>query len=392
MSVRFLRGRMGSQGLSPQILPTGSRPPDIGDDLDLCRSGWQECSKRLEQPIQSWRSQPLPFTTLTLHPATDRILDIARLEAGGVLDSRLRLEVPAGKGVNTARSLSCIVGGKSIIQAAVWLGENEKAKWKKELTAKKIRLAACLRPVPTRLCLTVLEKGTGRETHLRDEMPRPTVKEEQALLKFSRTLALRLRNHHVAVCGSAPPGTRLSTLKTILEILKQKSAHVIADTNGLFLRAAFRSGLTCVKGNAVEIADLLKCKGPFDPNVAAHRRKLHQATARATPTKPPGESTLPGMILVTLGSGGAVLSHANGLWMCRPPEFDSSRIKSTTGCGDAATAGLLWGISRSIVPKELLKEAVAFGTAKLLFEDPGKIDRALVYRLLKGTRTHLLQA
>ena len=200
----------------------------------------------------------MPFTTLTLHPSTDRVLEVDRLQPGGLLDSRVRFEVPAGKGVNTARSLSCMVRGKSIIQAAVWVGETEKLKWKKELADNKIRLLACPRSVPTRLSLTILEKTTGRETHLKDEMSRPTPREEQALLKFCRALALRLGNHHVAVCGSAPPGTRLSTLKTILADLKQKCPHVIADTNGPFLKAAFRSGLAGIKGNAMEIGELLK--------------------------------------------------------------------------------------------------------------------------------------
>src|SRR4029079_12042289 len=102
--------------------------------------------------------------------------------------TRLLQSVPAGKGVNTARSLSALVRPSSIV-AAAWIGAGEAEWFATSLHKKKgVRAALYSRECATRQAYTFMEKS-GRETHLKEAMPPPGRNESSAMLKkWSKTL------------------------------------------------------------------------------------------------------------------------------------------------------------------------------------------------------------
>jgi fructose-1-phosphate kinase PfkB-like protein len=315
---------------------------------------------------------------------------------GGTFDGRLREAVPAGKGVNTARSLRRLLGKSGNVTAAAWLGRDDVPFFAAGLGREKIGLAACPRACATRIATTFLE-AAGRETHVKEHMPTPSAEEARALRSFCERLPLR--GACAAVCGSAPNGTPRKLLAKVLAALRKHSHVLIADTNGPFLEAAGRAGLDGIKGNAEEIGTWLRLTRAFDPKREAHRQRLMEALAAAGTRRPISNQSLlvprptssaPSSALVTLGSAGAVFATREGLWHARPPKIPKGSALSATGCGDAATAGWMWALADGCGPSETVCRAVACGTAKLLSADPGGLDRASVKELLKATKVENL--
>ncbi|GMV80382.1 MAG: 1-phosphofructokinase [Planctomycetota bacterium] len=310
------------------------------------------------------------FLTLTLHPAVDRIVEVERLIPGALLDGRLLKRVPAGKGVNTARVLRRVLGPRAKVLAAAWLGTNEVSLAARSLAAEGIELAVARRSCPTRICTTYLERLGGRETHVKESMPAPSRTECSELLHMAARLPVELGC--AAVCGSAPPQTPARTLRAVLAALRAHARVLLADTNGPLLEWASKSGLDGIKGNAQEIGALLKLRGPLDPSKRAHAQAL-----RALPARRGG----PKAVLVTASSDAAWLATREGLWRAKPPVLPTSRRRSATGCGDAATAGWMWAWSQGLEPDEALRLAVACGSAKFASADPGAVEVRLARRL-----------
>jgi len=333
--------------------------------------------------------RPRAFVTLTLHPAIDRVVELARLTPGATESVSLRLAVPAGKGVNTARGLRRLV--KGAVSACIWCGAGEADFHTAMLAEECIATQIIARPVLTRSCITILE-ASGRETHLKESMPAPSPKEEAALTKA--LAKLKLRGACVAICGSAPPETRAKTMARVFARLRAADV-LLADTNGPMLDAAGRAGLEGTKGNAAEIGAWLRLKRAFDPASKADRAKL-RAACRATGTSlyKGRAGSAPRAVVVTLGARGACLARADGFWVASSPPLYKGRAVSATGCGDAATAGWLWAFEQfgiRVSPEEQLRCVVACGTAKLASADPGGLDGELARGLAKRTKVRRVE-
>ena len=316
------------------------------------------------------------IVTLTLHPAIDRVLNIHELKPGETFDGQLALSVPAGKGVNTARSLSCLspkLRGK--IVAAAWLGAGE-ARWFSEQLAhsSKIRAAICSRPCFTRYAYTILE-ASGRETHIKEFMPAVTPAEEKSLLSFWRKTVQR--GDLVALCGSAPKGISEKTISSIFETSRRVASMIVADTNGIALNAAGRMNLDGMKGNAAEIGEWLELDEALHIEMKSHRAALWKAFRR---------EGSPNTILVTLGATGAVIATSSELYFAGAPRLPTNLGKSATGCGDAATAGWIWALNEQRPHAEQLARAVACGSAKFASADPGALDEKFVRKLMRDIR------
>jgi 1-phosphofructokinase family hexose kinase len=318
------------------------------------------------------------YFTLTLHPSIDRVLEVDRMEPGKVLNARVRMRVPAGKGVNTARVLTRLLpqsSRKDNVYALAWLGSGEKEFVTQYLRKEKIFPEICPRECQTRICTTVVEVG-GKETHLKEAMPAPDDAEQRALLSF--TLELPWAGAAAALCGSAPAGTPEGFLEKWVAAIRSKGELLIADTNGPLLEIAGRAGWDGIKGNAEEIGQWLELDGPFRAEKAAHRKDLIE---RLRPYSPKN----PRQIMITLGPEGALLAADGKIWRVEPPSAPAeykNAITSTVGCGDAATAGWLLSWNQKLAPKDCVSWAVACGTAKLYEADPGAVNIKLVKDLV----------
>lgn len=318
--------------------------------------------------------------TLTLHPAIDRILEVEHLEPGGTFNARLMQSVPAGKGVNTARSLSALLPSTGIV-AAAWIGQSEAA-WFEKWLRENNGIEALLFPrekCATRQAYTFMEES-GRETHLKESMPPPSRNECAALVKLWASSVRK--GDLVALCGSAPPETPTGTILSLISDGRKRAGRVVADTNGTALFVAANSGLYGIKGNAAEFGELLKLDGPFEWQNEYHRKLL------AAHRPPVG----PQIRVITFGARGAAYITQDAYYVATSPKLPPGQIQSATGCGDAATAGWLWAIQENCPPDETLRRIVACGAAKLASADPGRLDLRLVNKLKKRAKVIRIHA
>ena len=321
--------------------------------------------------------KPPRVVTLTLHPAIDRVIQISKMTPGATFDGRELLRVPAGKGVNTARALSELLAPAKNIVAAAWLGTNEARWFSSELRKRNgIQAAICPRACATRFALTFLEDD-GRETHIKECMAPPSEAEQAELLRFWRKTVRR--GDIVALCGSTPAGTKASTLRSLFTIAREQgAAYILVDSNGALMLEAARAGVDFLKGNAMEIGAWLKLAHPFDLENAGHERAIENAFTK---------TGAPKTVLITLGAQGAAIASNSKILKILPPKLNRRfKIVSATGCGDAATAGVLWSVLLGESRHELaLKRGLACGSAKLASADPGslslKITRSLFNQL-----------
>jgi fructose-1-phosphate kinase PfkB-like protein len=296
---------------------------------------------------------------------------------GETFNASLLLKVPAGKGVNTARSLRCLCP-KMKLEAAVWLGQNEATEFAYDLkNISRIKLQTCLRLCPTRLAQTLLE-NSGRETHIKETMPAPSAQEERKLLTFWKKISAQ--KELIAICGSAPEKTTAAILKNIFKIAA-KAPYAIADTNGPALTMAAQSGLYGLKGNAQEIGTLLGLNRTLKKEDIFEWEKLWNTCGFKS-------ELAPKKIMITFGTIGAALISGNGtlIYFAHAPRLSAGEFRSATGCGDASTAGWMWGILEQRDDAECLRRAVACGSAKAASIDPGALDVTLMRRLLKKIR------
>jgi tagatose 6-phosphate kinase len=68
-------------------------------------------------------------------------------------------------------------------------------------------------------------------------------------------------------------------------------------------------------------------------------------------------------VLVSMGSEGALLVTASRVVEAHPPRIE---VVNTVGCGDALLAGYVDASGRFSDPEDILRQAVAFGSAAAL--------------------------
>lgn len=174
--------------------------------------------------------------------------------------------------------------------------------------------------------------------------------------------------HTVMLSGSLAPGFPEDWYARMVRALHARGAWVGVDTSDAPLRAlaaAWAEDPACapdlVKPNALELAQLTGLD-------AAALDALENAGINldAADLGPVGEAAQDlraqgvANVLVTLGGAGALLASAQGTWFC---PAGPTRVVSTVGAGDCATAGFLLARSRGEDAPASLARAVAYGSA-----------------------------
>ncbi|MFE5776880.1 1-phosphofructokinase family hexose kinase [Brachybacterium sp. NPDC056505] len=174
--------------------------------------------------------------------------------------------------------------------------------------------------------------------------------------------------HTVMLSGSLAPGFPEDWYARMVRALHERGAWVGVDTSDAPLRALAAawvedpvSAPDLLKPNALELAQLTGLD-------AAALDALERAGTDLDSAElgPVGEAAQDlraqgvAEVLVTLGGAGALLASAQGTWFC---PAGPTRVVSTVGAGDCATAGFLLARSRDEDAPTALARAVAYGSA-----------------------------
>jgi len=292
--------------------------------------------------------------TLTLNPALDLTIRLARLEAGEVNRSETMLTHAAGKGVNVAQVLADLghqvsVGG--------FLGEDNPQAFDALIARRGFADAFIRVPGETRSNIKIAEQD-GRVTDINAPGPHVSEQAQHALLEKLAQMAPGF--DAVVVAGSLPRGVSSQWFQGLLETLKNLGLKVALDTSGAALRAGLQAGPWLVKPNTEELADALG-------NAPDAISQLHQLGVEH--------------VVVSDGAAGVNWYRPGAALHATPPEVT---VASTVGAGDSLLAGMLHGLLSGDTPEQTLRRATAIAAMAVTQIGFGISDDAQLARLESG--------
>jgi 1-phosphofructokinase len=298
--------------------------------------------------------------TLTLNPALDLTIRLARLEAGEVNRSETMLTHAAGKGVNVAQVLADLghqvsVGG--------FLGEDNPQAFDALIARRGFADAFIRVPGETRSNIKIAEQD-GRVTDINAPGPQVSEQAQHALLEKLAQMAPGF--DAVVVAGSLPRGVSSQWFQGLLETLKNLGLKVALDTSGAALRAGLQAGPWLVKPNTEELADALG-------NAPDAISQLHQLGVEH--------------VVVSDGAAGVNWYRPGAALHATPPEVT---VASTVGAGDSLLAGMLHGLLSGDTPEQTLRRATAIAAMAVTQIGFGISDDAQLARLESGVDVRTL--
>ncbi|OPG74350.1 1-phosphofructokinase [Pseudomonas ogarae] len=305
--------------------------------------------------------------TLTLNPALDLTVELARLEPGQVNRSDGMHAHAAGKGVNVAQVLADL--GHTLTVSG-FLGEDN-AQVFETLFAQRGFVDAFIRvPGETRSNIKLAEQD-GRITDLNGPGPVVDAAAQQALL--ARLEQIAPGHDVVVVAGSLPRGVSPQWLQALITRLKTLGLNVALDTSGEALRVALAAGPWLIKPNTEELADALGCEVVSELAQAQAAQRLHAQGVEH--------------VVISHGADGVNWFSVGTALHASPPKVS---VASTVGAGDSLLAGMLHGLLSADTPEQTLRTATAIAAMAVTQIGFGIHDTALLASLEQGVRVRPL--
>lgn len=302
------------------------------------------------------------FVTVTLHPAIDRTVAVETLRLGELVRGELIMVEAAGKGINVTHTLANL--GRDVL-ATGFVGKQDAGFFLSSLPEKRVTAAFVEVNCATRENLTIIERVSGRDTHITSSRMKVSRREVGALLTKLRQNVRR--DDWAVFTGSCPRGLRQADFVAALRLCKRKGAKVCVDTSGPLLRRALGVGPWLIKPNREELEEL----------TGRRLRSVNQIRLAAE-----GLLSKCARVLVSLGAEGAVLVTPDGAWHAH--ETRHAKVTHTVGAGDALLAGYLAACAAGEPPTDAVRFAVACGSACVRSPYASIRSRREVSRLIKN--------
>ena len=217
----------------------------------------------------------------------------------------------------------------------------------------------------TRSNVTVIDAKRGVTTKLNE--PGPTV-DGADIEALEERLAGRLATGDTCIfSGSLPVGAPADTYARLIRVARGQGAATVLDASGAAMALGCAAQPDCVKPNAVEAAELTNQQIPVDTGLPLARGDVEMIVRALEVIHCLGPSTC----LLTLASQGAAYStvaapgSGHCVWLGTPPRIAEV---SAVGAGDAALAGMLWARQQGLPGNQVVRWAVAAGTAAAMEE------------------------
>jgi 1-phosphofructokinase len=298
--------------------------------------------------------------SLTLNPALDLTVRLARLEPGEVNRSEAMITHAAGKGVNVAQVLADLghqvsVGG--------FLGAANPQAFDALIASRGFGDVFIRVPGETRSNIKIAEQD-GRVTDINAPGPWVSEQEQAQLLKLLAVIGPEF--DAVVVAGSLPRGITPQWFQGLLQQLKNLGLKVALDTSGEALRAGLNAGPWLVKPNTEELADALG--HATDAVSQLHRQGVEH-------------------VVVSDGAAGVSWYSADTALHATPPKVT---VASTVGAGDSLLAGMLHGLLNGDTPEQTLRRATAIAAMAVTQIGFGITDEAQLETLQSGVHVRPL--
>lgn len=296
------------------------------------------------------------IVTVTPNPSIDRTVTVATLQIGEINRAvRSRVD-PGGKGVNVSRALSA--NGSETL-AVLPLGGPDGRLLATLLCDAGVRHHEVTLSGATRTNVAIVDPS-GMTTKVNE--PGPALSSDELEALQSTILSSTKDTDWLALCGSLPPGAPESWFA---DLIAAHPGPVAVDASGIGFLAAVAAGPDLIKPNHEELEELVHRALPTFGDVLDAAHSVVNGGV--------------GMVVVSLGSDGALAVTAEGHW------FASAIVEnplSTVGAGDCLLAGLLQSLESGAPPGAAIASAVAWGSAAVSLpgsQVPGPADIASIH-------------
>ena len=305
--------------------------------------------------------------TLTLNPALDLTVRLARLQPGEVNRSETLLTHAAGKGVNVAQVLADL---GHYVSVGGFLGAQNPEAFEALIASRGFGDAFIRVPGETRSNIKIAEQD-GRVTDINAPGPLVSEKAQAQLLKLIAVIGPEF--DAVVVAGSLPRGVSPLWFQGLLETLKDLGLKVALDTSGQALRAGLKAAPWLIKPNTEELAEALDCPTQTVAQQARAAAHLHAQGVEH--------------VVVSHGADGVNWFSPNAALHATPPKVS---VASTVGAGDSLLAGMLHGLLSGEAPEQTLRRATAIAAMAVTQIGFGISDDAQLARLESGVHVRPL--
>ncbi|WP_080794607.1 1-phosphofructokinase family hexose kinase [Corynebacterium pacaense] len=297
------------------------------------------------------------IVTLTPNPSIDSTLELdAPLSRGAVQRLVSATSVAGGKGINVAHAIA-LAG----LDTLAVFPSGARDPFLSLVDDIGLPLSTVTISANVRTNTTITEPD-GTTTKLNGPGPRL---EGEKLTELEETLidALGADVDWVVLSGSLPPGVPTAWYSHLTALIREHrpGVSIAVDTSDAPLQELGRglsqpgAAPTLIKPNGLELGQLVGLDGQELEERAAAGDYAPIVTAASTLV----ERGI-AMVLVTLGSAGAVLVTGEGAWVSSSPRIEPV---STVGAGDSSLAGFVMAQSRGLDTPTSLIQAVSYGSA-----------------------------
>lgn len=216
----------------------------------------------------------------------------------------------------------------------------------------------------TRVCTTIIDRGSGKITELVEE-GRPLAAEE--LDEFRRAYAEEAAKAEVAILiGSLPAGTPATFYR---ELVALTPCPAVCDFRGEGLLACLDLKPHVVKPNREELAATVG--RPLDDDALVEAMQTLNRRGAA-------------WVVVTQGNKPIWVTSADGCWRFYP--LPAEEIINPIGCGDVMAAAIAWSIRAGRGMPEAVRLGVAAAAANLGHLLPGRFDPTRIHERAEQVR------
>jgi 6-phosphofructokinase 2 len=307
------------------------------------------------------------IVTVTINPAIDIFVNVARVEPTRKLRCSAPKRDPGGGGINVARVAHRLGGSVT----AIYPTGGAIGKLLHRLVERE-GIDSLVTPshVETRENFTAYEETTGEQ--YRFVLPGSALHRAEWEAVLHKLTTLPEKPKFVVASGSVPPGVPEDFFARVARQAKQLGAQCVIDTSGSALKTALIEGVALIKPNLVELSDLVGAPlDTEDARVAACRKLITDGRVEA--------------VALTLGEQGALLVTADKVYRAQPMSIEPV---STVGAGDSFLGGLVAALATNNSLQQAFRVAVAAGSAAVLSPGTELCRKDVVQRLLPEVKVN----
>ena len=278
--------------------------------------------------------------TICPNPSIDCTIELDSLNVGYLNRIDSKVETYSGKALNVAIGVARL--GEECLTTG-FMFENHKHMFEHALDKEGVKHKFILNPGSARVNYKIIDKRSML-TEINDRGEEISREKQLELLEEIKKLSIGMEI--VVISGSLPKGVEHSFYGEMVDSVWEGAKIIIDTEKENMLEAVKNREIFMAKPNIHELED-------FSNMIVHSNNDIVQASKSYIKL---GVKN----VLVSMGAEGAVLTNGEDSYFCKSA---SVAVNSTVGAGDSMVAATCVGLTYGVPEAELLRRAVAAGTA-----------------------------